>query len=421
MLGNLRQTIRNRGSARPSRRWSAAVSSLRIRNFRWLWLGNFASINGMQMQMVARGWLVYTMTDSPLALGLVSAGWGVPVLLFSLYGGVIADRVRKRNLILVTQSSVCLITLIITVLIATDLISLWHLVVSSVLSGVIISFSMPARQAFLVELVGKDDLLNAIALGSTAMNICRIASPALAGVLLKLIGIPGVYFIVVISYSLALLTLFKIPPGGVIAARPDVPVMRDLAEGFRYVFKNSTILALIVISFITVFVAMPYGMLMPVFAKSVFTAGETGLGLLMSAIGVGALGGSAIIASLGNFKRKGVLMLMAGIIFGVSLVLFGISSSFYPALFFLIFVGGGSSMFMTLINSLMMSYTERALVGRVMSIYTWTFGLMPMAMIPAGAFAEFFGAPLTVIISGSILTLFLISVTLGRPGIRRLE
>ncbi len=414
------QIVQSRNPANNSGKWPAALSSLRIKSFRWLWLGNFSGTSGMQMQMVARGWLVYSMTDSPLALGLVSAGWGVPVLIFSLYGGIVADRVRKRNLLLLTQVCICLLTVIITILIATDLIRVWHLVLASVLAGVIISFSMPARQAFLLELVGKDDLTNAIALASTGMNICQIVSPAVAGVLLKIIGVPGVYSIVAISYGLAALMLLKIPAGGIMAARPNVPVMRDLMDGFRYVIKNKALFSLILISFISIFIAMPYSMLMPVFAKSVFMAGETGLGLLMSAIGLGALCGSAAIAFLGNFKRKGTLMFLAGIGFSVSLVVFGSLKSFYPALFVLLFVGGGSSMFFIIINTLIMRHTDQELIGRVMSIYTWTFGLMPLAMIPSGAFAQFFGAPITVILSGGILTLFLILVMLRRPGLREL-
>ncbi|MBL7178265.1 MAG: MFS transporter [Desulfobacteraceae bacterium] len=206
-----------------TRHWLRSFSSLRNRNYRWLWTGTLFSINGMQMQIVAGGWLVYTMTNSPLALGMVAAGSGLPILLFSLFGGVLADRVQKRNLILVTQLSVFFISFIITILIATDLIALWHIVVASFFGGVIFSFGMPARQAFVVELVGKDELLNAIALSSAAMNICRIASPALAGVLLKMIDISGVYWIVVICYGSTILTTMRIPSKGTMALRPNVP------------------------------------------------------------------------------------------------------------------------------------------------------------------------------------------------------
>lgn len=403
-----------------TKHWLRSLSSLRNRNYRWLWTGTLFSINGMQMQMVAGGWLVYTMTNSPLALGMVAAGSGLPILLFSLFGGVLADRVQKRNLILVTQLSVFFMTFIISILIATDLIALWHIVVASIFGGVIFSFGMPARQAFVVELVGKDELLNAIALSSAAMNICRIASPALAGVLIKMIDISGVYWIVVICYGFTILTTMRIPSKGTMALRPNVPFLKEILDGLSYVRNNAIILSLIIISFITIFVAMPYQMLMPVFAKTVFKSGETGLGILMSFVGFGALMGSTVIAQLGDYQHKGRLLLTAGVLYGFFLILFGLSKSMFPAVIWLLFIGCGGSIFFALINTLMMSNTPVHLIGRVTSIFIWTFGLMPLGMLPAGAFAEAFGAPYTVIIGGGILTLFLFGVVVARPGMRRL-
>lgn len=408
------------GGPRPKMRL-AAFSSLRIRNYRWLWLGMLGFFNSMQMSMVAGGWLVYTMTDSPMALGLVSAGAGLPMLLLSLVGGTVADRVRKRNLLLTTQSLIFIQIAIITILIMTGYLAIWHLVVSSVISGIIFSFAMPARTAFIVDLVGQNDLLNAVALNSMAMNICRIASPALAGLLLKWIGIPGVYWVILISYGWGVFTTVMIPPGGTMAAKADVPMLKDMAEGLRFVKGNYVIMALMVLVFVPIFTAMPFQMLMPVFAKTVFKAGETGLGLLMSAVGAGALVGSSIIAFLGDFRRKGVLMLATGIIFGLALIFFGQSNSLLAGSISLVFVGGGSSMFMTLNNTMIMSNTPQELIGRVMSIFLMTFGLMPLGVLPAGAIAEAFGAPVTVVVGGSILLVFLLAATLTQPRLRRLE
>lgn len=399
----------------------AAFSSLKIRSFRWLWFGNFFAFNSMQMQMVARGWLVYTMTNSPLALGLVSAGFGLPMLMFSLFGGTVADRVRKRNLLLVTQSFMGVMSLIITLLIQTELIALWHLFMSSFFAGVIFSFMMPARQAFLVELVDEKDYLNAISLGSMAMNMCRIGSPALAGVLLKIIGIPGVYWIVTISYVGVILTTTKIPPGEHIAAKADAPMMADILEGLRYVKGNRIIITLLVMSFVPILLAMPYQMLMPVFARTIFKAGETGLGLLMSATGVGALIGSMITASLGDFQRKGILMLMTGAAFGFFLMPFALSGSLVPASIFLLAVGTSSSIFMSLNTSLLMSNTPVELIGRVMSIFMMTFGLMPLGTVPSGALAEIIGVPLTVAGGGAVLFLFIIVLIITQPIIRQLK
>ena len=398
----------------------AAFSSLKIRSFRWLWFGNFFAFNSMQMQMVARGWLVYTMTDSPMALGIVGAGFGLPLIIFSLFGGTVADRVRKRNLLLVTQSLMMAMSLIITLLISTDYIRLWHLFASSLAAGVIFSFMMPARSAFLVELVEEKDFLNAISLGSMAMNICRIGSPALAGVLLKMIGIPGVYWIITVSYIGVILTTTQIPPGKHMAAKADVPMMADIMEGIRFVKGNQVLVMLLILSFVPVILVMPYQMLMPVFARTIFDAGADGLGILMSATGVGALVGSMITASMGDYKRKGMLMIITGAAFGLFLVPFAMAGGLVPASICLLFVGAFSSVFMALNTTLLMSTTPEELMGRVMSIFMMTFGVMPVGTLLAGSLAEMIGAPLTVAGGGVLMGLFLIVLVICQPIVRRL-
>ena len=386
-----------------------------------MWTGTLCTVNGMQMQMVARGWLVYTMTNDPLSLGVVSAGFGLPMLIFSLFGGTVADRVRKRNLLLVTQALMAVMSLAITLLVQTGTVALWHLFVSSLFAGTIFSFMMPARSAFLVEMVEEEDFLNAVSLGSMAMNICRIVSPALAGVLLKVIGIPGVYWIVTISYIGVIFTTFKIPPGEHIAARADAPMMADIVEGLRYVKGNKTLVSLLIMMFIPVLLVMPYQMLMPVFARTILQAGETGFGILMSATGVGALAGSFMTAAIGDYQRKGMLMLVTGAAFGLFLVPFAFAGSLVPASIFLLFVGAASSVFMSVNNALLMSVTPDNLMGRVMSIFSMTFGLMPLGTVSYGALAKIIGAPLTVAGGGLIFALFLAALTVARPALRELK
>ncbi|MCP4756192.1 MAG: MFS transporter [Proteobacteria bacterium] len=398
-----------------------AFESLKHRDFRWYWIGMLASYNGMQMQMVARGWLVYTMTESPFALGLVTAGFGLPLLLLSLHAGALADRLCKRNMILYSRLGMGVISLVVTLLIATDLIAIWHLVVASVLSGVFLAFYLPARQAFVKELVGQDVLLNAIAMNSMAMNICRVASPALAGVLLKVIGIPGVYWIVTISAALVVFSLLMIPPDEKNLEKKGKPLLNDVKEGLRFVVGNKIMLILMLLAFVPFMTGMSYQMLLPVFAKSVFDSGETGLGLLMSATGIGALVGSTVLASLGDVERKGLLTILSGLGFGIFMILFGLSNTLSLAFAFLLFVGGGSSVYMALNMTLVMSQAPEKMVGRVMSIYMMTFGLMPVATLPAGALAELIGAPATVVGYGGFMVAFLIVITLIEPKVRKLK
>lgn len=405
----------------PEKSRSETFSSLANRNFRLLWLGMFVSINGMQMLILARGWLVYSMTGSALALGLVAAGQGLPMMIFSLFGGAVADRVNKKKMLLFSQTCLFLISLTITLLITFKLIALWHLIASAFLTGLIGSFNMPARQAFILDLVGRDNLTNAIALNSMAQNFCRIASPAFGGLLLKLIGTAGVYWIVVVSYGLVICTLVMIQADKPETIKARAPLWKDMLEGLKYIRNNPTILALLVMAFVPIIVASPYSSLMPVFAKSVFKAGETGLGLLMASAGIGALCGSTFIASLGDYQRKGFLLLVAGTIFGTALILFGLSRSLVLAFIFLVFVGAGGSMYMTLTTSLIMGNTPRDLVGRVMSIFIMTFGLVPMAVLPAGALAEIVGAPLVVSLGGLSLVAFIAVMGISRFEIRRLS
>jgi MFS family permease len=398
-----------------------ALSSLKNRDFRLLWISTFIANNGMQMLIITRGWLVYTMTDSALALGLVAAGMGAPMVLFSVFGGAVADRVQKRNLILLTQTLISLLNIIMSILITFDLIALWHLVTSSIVMGTITAFGMPTRQAFIVDLVEGEDLTNAIALNSVSMNICRIGSPALAGVLLNIIGVPGVYWLVAGSYAFVVLVLTRIEVKGRVSVKSNMPLWHDVFAGFKYIRDNSTLLFLLMVAFVPIIVATPYTTLMPVFAKTVFNSGETGLGLLMSAGGIGALCGSALVASLGYTQSKGIMMLAAGIVFGSAQVLFGISPSLKTGMAILFFVGGGGSMFMTITTSLIMGNTPRELIGRVMSIFIMTFGLMPLVMLPAGALAEAFGAPIVVSVGGASLVGFLVLIAVSQPRIRKLN
>ena len=375
----------------------------------------------MQMGMVAQGWLVYTLTNSALALGVVSAGWGLPLIIFSLFGGVAADRMPKKELMIITQGAVCLLSLIMAVLVTTELIRLWHLVVGSVLSGIILAFSLPARQAFINEVAGNEHLLNAVALNSVVMNPCRIVSPAIAGVLLKIIGIPGVYWLVVGSYAIGVIILTRIKPRATPKDRPEMSSLEELLLGLRYVRSHTILFVLMLIAFVPIIVALPYQMLMPVFAKDVFAAGETGLGFLMSAAGGGALIGSIFISTLGNFKHKGLLLLIGGIIFGTFLVFFAQSGSIKMACLFLLFSNAGGSTLYTLTSTLIMSNTPEELVGRVMSLYMITWGLMPLGVLPAGALAEAFGAPAVVTGGGLILLVFMLGLTLSQPKLRKLE
>lgn len=400
--------------------WRTTFSSLENRTYRLYWISLLTSFSAQQMHLLLRGWLVYKLTDSALALGLVSAALGVPILLFSLFGGVIVDRVDKRKLLIVTHVLTAMTTLTIAVLISMGAIALWHLIIAAIAHGLILSFDLPGRQAIIPQLVGQRQIMNAIALGSGATNLTRIIAPALGGVLVGVMGIDGVYYLIVTCYVASVAFLLTMPALLTPTRDSRTTVRSDLIEGLRYIRRSPILPALLAMAIVPIAFGMPYMMLMPIIASDVFNVGASGLGYLMAAAGMGALAGSLLVASLGDFKHKGALLLVASASFGVFLILFANSNYFYIALFFLLGVGMANSIYMTTTNTLLQINTEDGMRGRVMSLYMMTIGLLPIAVLPASAIAQSLGGSIALGVGGAILLIFTLAMTLLRPTLRRL-
>jgi len=409
--------------------WLRTFAALRLRAYRWYWLGTLASFFGMQMQWPAQGWLAYELTHSPFKLGLVGAAWGFPLFIVSLFSGVIADRVQKRNLIIVSQACLAIVTLVVAVLISTGLIQYWHLLVASLVSGVIFSFNIPGRQAIVPELVPREMLLNAIALSSGGMNLTRVAGPALAGVLISTIGTAGVYYAALGCSVVSIASLAMLPATSSLRQRESL--LRDFTDGLRYLLGHGTVLTLLGMEMVLVLFGMPFQSLMPVFAE-LLQVKALGFGFLMAMVGIGALFGSLGIASLGDFKRKGQLLLIAGVTFGVTLVFFANAhslctrlnlgaGSFYLALFFLLLAGAANTSYMSINNTLIQMNISDSVRGRVMSVYMMTFGLMSLSSLPAGAMAGSLGAALPVTIGGVVVVLFMLVMAFSYSRVRNLE
>ena len=379
-----------------------------------------ASFAGIQMDLLVRGWLVYEMTGSALNLGIVGIAFGLPIFTFSFWGGIVADRVGKLRLIIVSQAATGAVSLGIAILLATGAIVWWHFVVAAFLQGVIFAFQAPGRQAFVPELVNRQELLNAIALNSSALNLMRIIAPAIGGILLATIGATGVYYVIVACNMTSVATLFVISIP-VRQVKPKQTFKSDMFQGLRFIRHNPTILALLTMAFVPTIFGLPYMYLMPVFAADVLKVGETGLGWLMTMIGVGALAGSLGIASLVDFRHKGLLQLILVFVFGVTLCLFSQSSHFGLSLALITGVGLGSIGYITLNNTLILHNTPQKVQGRVMSNFMMTFGLMPVGALPMGALAEFWGSPLTVFVGGAIVIVFTVAMGTLIPRLRRLE
>lgn len=396
-------------------------TSLKNRNYRWFWLSMLLSFSALMMQNLARAWLVYELTSSPFALGMVSAAWGVPMLLLAIYGGAVTDRVNKRNLLIITQVAQGTVTAVIAVLIWTGAIALWHLMAAAALTGVIFAFNAPGRQAIIPELVGGGELMNAIALNSIGVNLMRIGAPALAGVLIAVIGVAGVYFISVGLYVVAVVTLFMVSASASVAAGATTSVTADALEGLRYIGRHRVLLSLLAVAFVSVLIAMPYMQLMPAFVVDVLDAGAPGLGWLSACGGTGALAGALVIASLGDFKKKGRLMLVVAFGFGAMLAVFALSRTLAVALVLIFGVGLANNGYLVVNNTLVQTSVPDWVRGRVMSLYSMTFALPFLGALAVGAIAEEIGVPMVIAGCGAVVALFVLAIGIFQPSLRRLE
>jgi len=395
--------------------------ALRHRNFRLFWFGQLISLVGTWMQSVAQGWLVLQLTNSPFLLGLVGAVASAPMLVFSLFGGVLADRIDKRNTLVVTQSTAMLLAFALAFLTSTGLIKIWQILILAALLGTVNAFDAPTRQSFVVEMVGKEDLLNAIALNSSIFNGARIVGPALAGVLISLVGIGGCFYINGFSFIPVIIGLLLIQRIATPNPLSSDSIWKHFLEGISYIYSRPMVLALVSLVAIMSIFGMPYATLMPIFARDILNVGASGLGILMAASGIGALIGALSLASIGNYPHKGRLVLVGGILFSLSLILFSLSQTFPLSLLLLIVVGCSIVAQNATINSLLQTIVPDHLRGRVMSVFTFMFlGMLPFGSLQAGALANRWGAPFAVVVGGVVTLLSVLLMHWKIPEIRRL-
>lgn len=404
----------------PRRGLLHTFGSLRNREFRYLWLGLLFMMGGVQMQMIARSYLTYEITDSAFLLGLVSAGFALPMLSLALFGGAVADRLDRRRVIQWGQATAGTVALLVAVAIATDTVTWVHLFVASMIQGVLFSFLMPSRQAIIPQLVGSENLSNALALNAAAMSATTLAAPALAGTLYAWIGPGGVYLIIAaMSFiAVALTGLIRVQDSG--RAKTDVGAIEDIKAGLSYIRRNSLVMVLLVMGLATALLAMPFRMLLPIFVVDIYERGPESLGLLVSIMGVGSLSGSLFIAYIGHWRR-GMLLLAGSFASGVALVLVAVFPFYYAAAAIMVLLGLGDAARRTLNQALIMEEVEDEYQGRVMSVCMMNFGLMPLGILPAAAVAEWVGAEVAIASLG-LLLLATTAVVLGtQRRLRRLR
>lgn len=394
-------------------------SALYFRDFRLFWFGQLISLSGTWMQSVAQGWLVYSLTKSPFYLGIVAAASTLPILLFTLIGGMVADRFKKRNLIILTQALSIIPALMLGIFIDFKIITVYQVIVLAFFMGTVNAFDMPARQSFLVEMVGKGHLLNAIALNSAAFNGARIIGPVIAGLTIAYLGLPACFYLNAASFVAVIIALSLIKNRGEITATSK-GFLKDFSEGFHFIKAQKDILYIIILISVFSLFGIPFTSFLPIFAEEIFNAGPKGLGLLVSATGLGALSAAIIIAVKGDTGNKWRYMSVTGMCFSLALLAVSISKIFWLSLLFLVFTGWGIVSFLTTANSFIQLSTPDNLRGRVISVYSLVFlGFAPIGNFLIGILSHSLGTTNAVSISAVIC--IIASILFSGANSRRLS
>ena len=385
----------------PSSRWSVMFRALQHRNFQLFFGGQLISLIGTWMDNIAEAWLVYRLTGSSLLLGTVAFAGQIPVFLLAPLGGMAADRWNRRSIVIATQASSMVLAGILAALTISGRVKVWEVVTLAALMGVVNAFDIPARQAFLVEMVGREDLMNAIALNSSMFNGARVIGPAIAGILVASIGEGWCFFANSVSYIAVIAGLLLMKINRRAAREPMASALEHIAEGFRFVRHTMPIFALLMLLGLVSLVAMPYSVLMPIFAARILHGNARTLGTLMGATGVGALTGALVLASRTGLKGLGSWVAFSCAGFGAALILFSFSHWYLVSLVFLVPVGFFMMVQMASSNTLIQAMVPDRLRGRTMAVYSMMFmGMAPLGSLLAGALGNRIGAQWTVAIGG---------------------
>jgi MFS family permease len=384
----------------------ATLRALRHRNFQLFFGGQLISLIGTWMQTVAESWLVYRLTGSSVLLGAVGFSAQIPVFLISPIGGLVADRFSRRRVVIGTQIASMLLAGTYAALTLTGAIRIWHIFTLAALLGVVNAFDIPARQAFIVDMVGREDLMNAIALNSSMFNASRVVGPAVAGILVAGIGEGWCFFANSVSYFAVIAGLLMMKVSLHLPVQQPGTPFAHVVEGFRFVLRNPPIYALLLLLGVVSLTGMPYAVLMPIFADRILHGGATALGTLMGASGIGALAGALLLASRQSLRGLGTWVAVSAVGFGAGLTVFSSSRIFVLSLAILVPVGFSMMIEMGSSNTLIQSMVPDVLRGRVMSVYSMMFmGMAPIGSLMAGVVAGRLGAPTTVAIGGVVCML----------------
>ena len=382
----------------------------------------------MNMQIIARGWLVYALTSSALDLAWVTLSFMLPSVLFSLYGGVLADRLPKRRVIAWAQALNFTATLVMAAIIFSGNVAFWDFIWFGFFNGTVLALSMPARQAFVPEIIPERLIFTAMALNTTGWNLSRIIGPAMAGLLIAWLaggdktsayGVGIVYLVIASLYLFSAVTVLKVDVPGKAERDRDGDSLSDMQEGLRYVIAHPQVFALIVLSILPFLFGMPLNTLLPAFNQDVLQGQADDLGYLISAMGGGAIIGSLLMAAMGNLRRKGFWLIVSCLGWGVVTAAFGAFDLQVIALVLIALIGMLSSWNMSLNRGMLQMAVEGHMRGRIMSIDMMSHGLMPLGVFPISLVAEYHGVGAALVVSGCALMVITLLVTFFLPSVRR--
>lgn len=396
--------------------------SLRHRNFRLWWFSQLFSLVGTWMQVIALNWLVYRITGSSFCLGLVNSIAIIPSAPFFLLGGSFADRFPKKKILFWAQGGMMVQAFLLALLTWTGAVAFWHVLLLSVLMGLAQAIDWPTRQSFVAEMVGQDDLSNAIALNSSIFNLARMLGPAISGILLLYTGEALIFFINGVTFLGVLISLGLIEMREEQRSDPPLPLAAHLMEGLRYLGRNKLFIGIVSLMGFSAFCAWPYLVLLPVVAKEVFQGRAEVYSLFMGAVGTGALAGALFVASLKPSARKGAVLSAGTLAFPFLLVLFSLSKTIHLSLFLLFLAGFFFVVQNSLANTLLQVRAPQLLRARVISIFVMVvMAMMRLGALQAGIVADGLGAPLTVGLGSFFALLFALVVLCSLPGLRRMR
>ncbi|WP_281754578.1 MFS transporter [Thermodesulfovibrio yellowstonii] len=391
---------------------------MKIKEFRAYWIGQIISLSGTWMQQIAQSWLVYVLTKSAFYLGLISFLASFPALLFTLFGGVIADRYPRRNILIVTQCLSCLPAVILGILIHLNVINIWHIAAASFILGVATAFDMPARQAFITEIVSHEMITTAVAMQSISFNIARIAGPVFAGFIVTHLSFYMCFYLNALSFIPLILILLSIKPDFPLSASENSSFRKSLKEGFRFLLKNEQILYTICAVGIFTLFGLSFMTILPIIAGEVLNVGAKGFGIIVSSIGAGSLLAGILIALKKDIKEKLNHIFRASLLFPVAIFGIAFFNEFYITISFAFIIGFALVNFFIVSNSFIQHQTEQRLRGRIMSFFAFVFlGFTPIGNLLAGILVDRFGVkPVLelyslICLAGGIIFLKILPVT----------